>query len=117
MTKQDTDPVPGLLDSLELVDDAIGLVGVGLNQNPSMDEERTLSQQELRLKAERGVLQAEVNAAASWQSAQGPSDTQHAAIVALSIQVEAATNANAAASLAIGLVSETLGLIAQVVST
>jgi len=111
------DPIPGLLDALELLDDSIALVHVAMNQNPSADEERRLNQQELRLQAERGVLEAEINSSVAGQPAQGPTPTQHAEIARLSSQVEAATQANVAASAAIALVSDALGLVTQIVST
>lgn len=117
MATDNTDPIPNLLDSLDLVDEAIGLVQVALNHNPGADDARTLNQQALRLEAERGVLQAEIDAAADASPAQGPTPAQHAAIVALTVQVEAAANANAATSQAIALASQALGLITQVVTT
>lgn len=116
MASENTDEIPGLLDSLELVDNAIALVRVALNQNPGMDDTRALNQQVLRLQAERGVLEAEINAAVGGQAVQGPSSAQHAAIAALSTQVESAVSANAAAGQAINLASRVLGLISQVVS-
>lgn len=111
------DPIPLLLDSLGLVDSAIGLVQVGLNSNPSVDKERTLNQQEQRLTAERSVLQAEIDAANDGCQVQGPTTAQHASIVALTVQVESATNTGAAADDVVDLVSQALGLVSQVVST
>lgn len=120
MPTQDTpipDEIPGLLDSLELVNDALALVHLGLGNNPSMDQARTLNQQELRLAAERDVLKAEIDSAINGQAVQGPTTAQHAAISALSAQVEAATQANAAATQTIALASLALGLLTQVVTT
>jgi hypothetical protein len=108
--------VSEILHAIELVDDALAMVDMALNNNPSADEERALRQRKLRLEAERAVLEAELDAALDGNVvAQGPSPAQLAEIVSLVQSVEDATNQRAAASSVLSLASKALGLIADVV--
>jgi hypothetical protein len=107
--------VSELLHAIELVDNALALIDIALNGNPTPDEERSLRRQLLRLEAERRVLEAELDALLDDDDAQGPDPQQLAAIVALSEKVEQATLNRVAASSAIALVSRTLTLIVDVI--
>lgn len=109
--------VSEILHAIELVDDALAMVDMALNNNPSVDEERALRRRTLRLEAERAVLEAELDAALDGNAvAQGPSPAQLAQIVSLVEKVEAATNTRAAASGVLSLASKSLALIADVVN-
>jgi hypothetical protein len=111
------DKVPGLLDSITLVDNATTLAEAALLNNPSVEDDRALRRLLLRLKAERAVLDAELDAAlAEESSVQGPSTAQLAQIEVLTAQVEQATNAGAAVNASIALVGKVLDLATAIVA-
>jgi hypothetical protein len=111
------DHVVELLLAIALVDDAIALAEAALLNNPSTEEERALRRNLLRLRAERAVLEAELGAALDADTeVQAPSRAQLAQIAALSDEVEAATNAAVAASLAVALTARVLDLSVAVVT-
>jgi hypothetical protein len=105
-----------LHDSLDLMDDTIGLIRKALNHNPSDAQRRDLEQNLLRLNAERGVLQAEFDSAEEGDTeVQGPSTAQMQAVASLSARVETATkNANLSSN-AIALGGQVFSLLSQVV--
>lgn len=112
-----SDQVVELLLAIALVDDAIALAESALLRNPSTEEERALRRNLLRLQAERAVLEAELNAALDQSTGvQAPGAAQLAEIVALSDEVEAATNAALAASAAVALTARVLDLSISVVT-
>lgn len=107
--------VSEILHAIELVDDALAMIDMALNNNPSVDEERALRRRKLRLEAERAVLEAELDAALDGNAAaKGPSPEQLAQIVSLVQKVEAATNQQAAAGSVLSLASKALALVAEV---
>ena len=105
-----------LHDALDLLDDAIGLVRKALNHNPSDDERRDLEQLQLRLEAERAVLQAEYDAALDGGTAvQAPSTEQVNKVATLSGQVATATKQANLASDAIALGGKIFDLATEIV--
>ena len=113
----DTDSVPGLLDSITLVDAAISLAESALLDNPSKEDERSLNRSILRLQAERASLDAQLDAAlASETAVLGPSPAQLAVIESLTAQVEKAAAATATVSAGIALSGKVIDLMAKVVS-
>lgn len=112
-----TDHVAALLNALALLDDSLALVGIAKNHNPSDDESRALDRLEVRLEAERTVLQAEVDAAVNdGTNIQGPSAAQVTEIGTLTDQVEQATNNEIAVSDAITLASSSLDVLTSIVT-
>ena len=109
--------VSELLHAIDLVDQALAMVDVALNNNPAPDEERSLRRQRLRLEAERRALEAELDAALDRVTvAAGPTAPQMATILALVDDVERATNQRAAATRVISLARQTLTVISDVTS-
>ena len=110
-------PVPELLHAIELVNDAITMVEIALTRNPSADDERALRQELVRLEAELAVLEAELDAALDDNNtAQGPSESQLAQMVAMVEEVERLAQRRATASEAIALASRALSLVVDVVT-
>jgi hypothetical protein len=109
--------IPGLLNAILLVDEAIALAEKGLLRNPTTEEGRSLNRALLRLKTEREVLDAELDAALEARTVvQGPTASQIAEIGALTDQVERAANDNASVSAGLALVGKVLDLAGEVVS-
>jgi hypothetical protein len=108
--------IDDLHDSLDLVEDAIGLVRKALNHNPPDGERRDLEQILLRLEAERGVLQAEFDAAAEGTTeVQGPTAAQMKAVAAFAAKVDAATKRANLSSDAIALGGKIFDLATAIV--
>jgi hypothetical protein len=111
-----SDSVPEILHAIDLVDKAITAAQIGLNHNPSVEDERALNRILLRLNAERAVLEAELDSAmAADPGVQAPDAGQLAAIESLSSQVELATNAAIVVSDIVGLSSKVLDLASSIV--
>ena len=109
--------VSELLHAIDLADQALAMVDVALNNNPSPDEERSLRRQRLRLEAERRALEAELDAALDRGSvADGPTAPQMSAIMALVDDVERATHQRESTSRVLSLASQTLSVISEVTS-
>jgi hypothetical protein len=111
-----SDKVPGLLDAIALVDDAITMAENALLDGPSKEEERKLNRRILRLKTERSVLDAELDAALDEETGVlGPSQSQIQEIAKLSMQVEQAKAASASVQDRIALTGKVVSLITMVV--
>ena len=116
MTDNSDVVIPGLLNAILLIDETIALAEKGLLSNPSTEEERSFNRVLLRLKTEREVLDAELDAALNARSAvQGPTASQIAQIGALTDQVEQAANNNANAGARLALIGSVLDLAGKIV--
>jgi len=114
----DGDKVPELLGALGVVGDAIELADGALHDNPTKEQERALNRALLRLNAELGVLNAELDAAlAEDTTVQGPTEAQLAKIAELTDEVENAKNANATISARIALISKVLTVASAILPT
>jgi len=106
-----------LHDALDLLDDTIALVRKALNHNPSDSERRDLEQLLLRLKSERGVLQAEFDFVLDKDTeVQAPSTTQVAAVADLSNKVAQATQQANLSSDAVALAGKVFDLATSIVT-
>jgi hypothetical protein len=111
----DGDKVPELVHAIVVVDDAIALAEGAQADNPTPEEDRTLTRLILRLNAERSVLDAELEAALAGQtSVQGPTEAQLAEIGELSDEVERMKNASATVSARIALATKVLEVASSV---
>ena len=109
--------VSEILHAIDLVDQALAMVDVALNHNPSPSEERSLRRERLRLEAERSALEAELDAALDQAAvADGPDAPQLATIMKLVEDVERATNQQAAATRVVSLSRQTLTAVSDLTS-
>jgi len=109
--------IPGLLDSVALVDKAIAVAKKGLVGNPSLSNDRALNRLILRLEAERSVLEAEIDAAlAGSTSVQGPTEAQLKEVERLSAAAENALNRVVAVSMRIEITGKVVDLATDIVT-
>jgi ATP-dependent Clp protease ATP-binding subunit ClpA len=111
----ESDLISHLLQSIELVDQAIAAVETALNSNPSPDEERALRKKLLQLQQERAALQAELDAVLDGDTqVNAPTKAQMVQVEALLTEVERARNQALSAATGIRLASRVLGLLVDV---